>query len=83
MTKLTKSTVHMMTVRSGIVRKEIQEEAAKLLDEYNSPLTTEEQRVRVKAKLDDLIRKLEDRVTTRKLREEKRKAAAGPQPPAP
>jgi hypothetical protein len=64
------STVKMLAVRSAIARQEIPEEAQKLLDLYNDPDVTPEQKKIVKSKLDDMIQKLEERVvTSRRLRE--------------
>jgi hypothetical protein len=83
MTNLTKSTVKMLCVRSGIARKEISEEAQKLLDLYNDPNTDPETKAQVKKKIEEAIRVLEERVTTRRLREAKRQTAsedAGPEP---
>lgn len=64
-----KTTVKMLTVRTAIARKEIPEEAQKLLDLYNDPDVTLEQKEVAKRELDEMIRKLEERVdTNRRLR---------------
>lgn len=66
------TTVKMLAVRSAIARQEIPEEAQKLLDLYNDPDVTPEQKRIVKSKLDDMIQKLEAKITTsRRLREDK------------
>lgn len=68
------TTVKMLAVRTAIARQEIPEEAQKLLDLYNDPSVTPEQKEIAKLKLDDMIRKLEDRVdTNRHLRNGKTK----------
>lgn len=67
------TTVKMLAVRSAIARQEIPEEAQKLLDLYNDPNVTPEQKDIAKRELDDMIRKLEERVgTNRRLRDEKK-----------
>ena len=67
------TTVKMLAVRSAIARKEIPEEAQKLLDLYNDHDVTPEQKRIVKSKLDDMIRELEERVgTNRRLHEGER-----------
>lgn len=81
MTSLTKSTIKMICVKSGIARKEITEEAQHLLDLYNDPKIDDVAKADVKRKLDNAIKVLEERVTTRRLREDRR--IAGLQPPAP
>ena len=67
MTMRSKSTLKMICVRSGITRQEIPEEAVKLLELYNDPTVSPEQKLIVKSQLDDVIRELESRVTTRRL----------------
>jgi hypothetical protein len=69
MTMLTRSTLRMITVRAGITRKEIPEEAVKLLELYNDPSVSPEQKVVAKSQLDAMIKELESRVTTRRLHE--------------
>jgi hypothetical protein len=81
MTSKTKSTVKMLCVRSdAVMRKELPEEAQKLLDLYNDPNVAPEQKTVVRAELDKAIRELEERVTTRRLNEAR---SAGSQPPVP
>jgi hypothetical protein len=58
------TTVKMLAVRSAIARQEIPEEAQKLLDLYNDPDVTPEQKKIVKSKLDEMIQNLEARVDT-------------------
>ena len=66
------STVKMLAIRSAIARQEIPEEAQKLLDLYNDPDVSPEQKKIAKSQLDDMIKKLEERVDTgRKLRNAK------------
>ena len=66
------TTVKMLAIRSAIARKEIPEEAQKLLDLYNDPGVTPEQKKIAKIQLEDMIRKIEERVdTNRNLRNEK------------
>lgn len=69
MTVRTKSTVKMICARSGIANLELQVEAQKLLDLYHDPAVSPEQKLIVKAELDQAIEKLETRVTTRRIRE--------------
>lgn len=82
MTTSSRSTVHMLVARAEHFRKEIPIEAQKLLDLYNDPNVTPEQKEVVKRQIEDLIRSLEDRVTTRKLREA-RQNLSPPEAPAP
>jgi hypothetical protein len=72
MTTLTRSTLRMITVRAGITRKEIPEEAVRLLELYNDPGVSPEQKQIAKGQLDDIIQKLEAHVTTRRLNEGKK-----------
>lgn len=58
------TTVKMLAVRTAIARQEIPEEAQKLLDLYNDPNVTPEQKEIARRELDDMIRKLEERVDT-------------------
>lgn len=71
MTAKTKSTLHMLCVRSGIVNEELPKEAQKLLEIYNDPNVSPEQKAIARSELDDAIRKLEEKVTSRRLREAK------------
>lgn len=76
MSSKTKSTVKMLCVRSNaIMRKELPEEAQALLDLYNDPRVSPEQKANAKIELDRAIEELEARVTTRRLREQKRRDA--------
>lgn len=70
MSAKTKSTVKMLCVRSdAVMRKELPEEAQKLLDIYNDPAVPPEQKAIARRELDDAIRELENRVTTRRMNE--------------
>lgn len=69
MTVKTKSTVKMICARAGIASVELTKEAQRLLEAYQDPNVPHEQKVIVKAKLDAAIQILEERVTTRRLRE--------------
>jgi hypothetical protein len=70
MSAKTKSTVRMLCVRSDtVMRKELPEEAQKLLDLYNDPAVPPEQKEIARKELDLAIRNLENRVTTRRLNE--------------
>lgn len=65
-----RSTVKMLCVRSdSVMRKELPEEAQKLLELYEDPKVDPKMKETVKRKLDEEIRKLEDRVTTQRLRQ--------------
>jgi hypothetical protein len=81
MTTLTRSTVKMLCVRSGVARKEITEEAQHLIDLYNDPKVSAEKKAEVKAKIDQMVQELENRVTTRRLREAKKSAGSEPSVP--
>ena len=82
MSAKTKSTVKMLCVRSdAVMRKEIPEEAQRLLEIYNDPDVSTEQREIVKKELDAAILNLENRVTTRRLNELKRGAGTEPSVP--
>lgn len=72
MTLLTKTTLKMLCVKVGIGRTEILEEAQKLLETYEDPNVSPEERERVKIQLDKKIKEIEERVTTRRLREAKK-----------
>lgn len=64
------TSVKMLAIRSAIARKEIPEEAQRLLDLYNDPAVTAEQKMVVKSTLDDMIQKFEEKVeTSRRLRD--------------
>lgn len=70
MTAKTKSTVRAICIRSGIANAEIPKEALKLLELYNDPDVAPEQKAIAKAELDRMIQALEERVTTRRVKEE-------------
>lgn len=83
MSSKTKSTVKMLCVRSNaVMRKDLPEEAQKLLDLYNDPDVSPEQKANAKIELDRAIAALEARVTTRRLKEQQRRDA-GAEPSAP
>jgi hypothetical protein len=65
MSLLTRKTAQLLCARAGIARKELTEEAQKLYDLYEDPAVNAEQKAVVKVQLDDLIKRLEERVTTR------------------
>jgi hypothetical protein len=69
MTAKSKSTLHMLCVRSGIVSRELPQEAQRLLKIYNDTAVAPEQKAIVRSELDLAIQKLEERVTSRRLRE--------------
>ncbi len=71
MTARTRSTIRSICVRSGITNMELPEEARKLLELYEDPTVAPEQKAIVKAELDLAIRKLEEKVTTRRLNEQR------------
>lgn len=71
MTVKTKSTVHLLCVQSDITNEEIPKEAAKLLEAYNHPDMSPEQRKNARTELDRAIEKMEQKIdTTRHLRNE-------------
>lgn len=76
-----KSTLKMLCARAGIANRELSVEAQKLMEIYDDPNVSPEQKVIVQIQLDEAIRKLEERVTTRKLREARK--PTGAEPPAP
>ena len=80
MTMKTKSTLKMICVRAGIINKELPKEAQRLLELFEDPNVTPEQKTVVKAELDKAIRKLEEKVTTRRLNEQRIAASASPPP---
>jgi hypothetical protein len=71
MTRKTKSTLKMICSRVGIANVELNEEARKLLELYEDPTVSSEEKAVVLAKIDEEIKKLEERVTTRKLKSAK------------
>lgn len=70
MSARTKSTLKMICVGSGIANVELPKEAQKLLELYRDPNVSPEQKSIAKAELDDLIKTLEERVTTRRMRDD-------------
>lgn len=68
----TKSTLKLLCARAGISNEKLSIEAQKLLEVYEDPNVAPEQKQLVKNELDNAIRKLEERVTTRKLKEKER-----------
>lgn len=71
MTIKTKSTVKMLCVRAGISNKELSVEAQKLMELYEDPDVAPEQKAIAKAELERVIKEIEEKVTTRKMREAK------------
>lgn len=71
MSARTRSTLKMLCVRQAIVNQELPEEAQRLLDVYNDPDVSPEQKQIAKAELDKAIEALEAKVTTRRLNEVK------------
>jgi hypothetical protein len=69
MSARTKTTLKMICVREAIVNQELPEEAQRLLDAYNDPDVSPEQKKIAKAELDKAIEALEAKVTTRRLNE--------------
>lgn len=80
MSSKTKSTVKMLCVASGIMNDELPKEAQKLLEVYKDPNVSPEQKKVVEVELDKAIKKLEEKVTTRRLNEAKN---AGTEPSVP
>lgn len=80
MSSRTKSTVKMLCVKSGIINDELPKEAQKLLETYNDPNVSPEQKKVAEVELDKAIKKLEERVTTRRLNEAR---SAGTEPSVP
>ena len=72
MTLKTKSTVKMLCARAGIANQELSVEAQKLMELYEDPDVSPEQKAIVKAELERAIKELEEKVTTRKMREAKK-----------
>jgi hypothetical protein len=61
----------MLTVRAGIVNQQVAEEAQALLELYEDPTVGPDQKAKVKIALEEKIKEIEDRVTTRHLKERK------------
>jgi hypothetical protein len=69
MTTRTKSTVKLLCARSGIANAKIPEEAQRLAELCDDPSIAPEQKAIARAALDKLIEEMEERVTSRRLRE--------------
>lgn len=66
-------TSKFLCYRTEIARQEVTEEAQKLFDLYNDPEVSEEKKEEVKAQLDLLIAKLEEKTeTSRTLRRDEK-----------
>lgn len=70
MTVLTRKTAKMLCVQSALTRSKLPEEAQKLMDLFNDPSVSQEQKQIVKARLDEYIEKIEKRATTRRMKDE-------------
>lgn len=69
---LLRKTSKMLTARSEVLRAELTEEGQKLLDLYNDPKVSPEEKEKVKKLLDAMIADVEQRIeTTRRLRDSK------------
>lgn len=71
MSIMTMSTIRMLCARSGVIRQETLEEAQRLLELSKDPSIAPEQKLVAKGELDRLIKEIEERVTTRRLKEVK------------
>lgn len=80
MTVLTMKTSKLLCARSEIARSELTLEAQKLWDLYNDPHVAPEQKEIAKRELDEMIRRLEEKVsTTRRVKTDR--AGQEPMPP--
>ena len=61
----------MLAKAGDLVRQETLEEAQRLLDLYLDPSVAPEQKTIAKSEIDRIIKEIEERVTTRRLREQK------------
>lgn len=69
---LLRKTAKLLSLRGTVLREELTVEGQKLLDLYNDPKVSPEEKERVKKQLDSMISDLEKRVeTTKRLREKK------------
>jgi len=69
---LLRRTAKMLSLRGTVLREELTVEGQKLLDLYNDPKVSVEEKEKVKKQLDSMISDLEKRVeTTRRLKGEK------------
>lgn len=64
MTHLTMKTMKMIAVRGELVRQELAEEAQKIVDLAADPNVPPEQKEIARRGLDEMIRKLENRIET-------------------
>lgn len=81
MSAKTKSTVRVMSLKAEIVlRKELPEEAVKIMELYEDPKVAPEQKIIARTELGRAIDELEAKVTTRRLNDLR---AAGPEPSVP
>lgn len=66
---LLRRTAKMLSLRGTVLREELTVEGQKLLDTFNDPKVSPEEKERVKKQLDSMISDLEKRVeTTKRLR---------------
>jgi hypothetical protein len=66
---LLRKTAKMLSLRGTVLREELTVEGQKLLDLYNDPKVSPEEKDKVKKQLDSMISDLEKRVeTTRRLK---------------
>ncbi len=68
MTVLTKKTAKMLCVQSALTRSKLPIEAQRLMDLYDDPEVSPEQKKIVKIRLDEYIEKIEKRATSRRLK---------------
>jgi hypothetical protein len=61
-----KTTLKMLCARTNIARTELTVEAQRLYDLYEDPAVSPEKKEQVKKQLDAIIKKLEERATTRR-----------------
>jgi len=69
MSTLTRSTVKLLCARSDNIRTETLNEAQRLLDLYFDPKVSPVEKELAKVELDRIIQEIEERVTTRRLRQ--------------
>lgn len=69
---LLRKTAKMLASRGSVLREELTVEGQKLLDVYNDPKVSPEEKEKVKKQLDAMIQDLEKRIeTTRRLKGKK------------
>jgi hypothetical protein len=74
---LFRKTAKMLASRGSVLREELTVEGQKLLDTYNDPNVSPEEKEKCKKQLDSMIEDLEKRIeTTRRLKEKKPKEQA-------